>query len=261
MMLTAVNSNLRIPFLSVALKNGRVRIDEIHRARLRLLIQEKAGGKQATFAGLIGKAPAQVSQWINASKDSTTGKRRAMDRSTAREIERKVALPDGWMDQPLSSDEAEALQTRGKRAVSGKGIQAGAEVAMSYDIDTEPAVSTPDAGVQKVTKSGPIGDGDHINEAAESAAPLEIPTSMSFTHPRLRSTVLLLGSLLGALDKRSRKTIATLLGDLSETPDDAADIARRIEANATVQARLVEDEELNRRLTGAAKHETVSGAL
>jgi phage repressor protein C with HTH and peptisase S24 domain len=76
-----------------------MRIEEIYRARLKMLAAE--AGSQSALAAMLDKSPAQVSQWINASKDSRTGKPRAMDRSTAREIEKKCGKPDGWMDQPV----------------------------------------------------------------------------------------------------------------------------------------------------------------
>lgn len=76
-----------------------MRIEEIYRERLKMLATEC--GSQTALAAKLEKSPAQVSQWINASKDSKTGKPRSMDRSTAREIERKCGKPDGWMDQPI----------------------------------------------------------------------------------------------------------------------------------------------------------------
>lgn len=97
--LKSVNSATRIDLRSAALKNRSMRIDEIYRARLRLLIKE--AGSQTKLAATIGKSPAQISQWLNASKDSRTGKPRSMDRNTARIIEAACKKPDGWMDQPL----------------------------------------------------------------------------------------------------------------------------------------------------------------
>lgn len=98
--LIVVNSDARIPLFSKVLKNqGVQKIEQIYRLRLQILVDE--AGTQAALSRKIDKAPAQISQWINASKDSKTGKPRAMDRATAREIERAADKPDGWMDQPL----------------------------------------------------------------------------------------------------------------------------------------------------------------
>lgn len=75
------------------------KIEETYRARLRQLVEEF--GTQRALSDRIGKSPAQISQWINASPDSKSGKPRTMDRRTAREIENLVGKPDGWMDQPI----------------------------------------------------------------------------------------------------------------------------------------------------------------
>jgi hypothetical protein len=96
----------RIPFLSAALKNcGMQRIEETYRARLLLLVQTKGKGRQRILADLLNKNPAQLSQWINASKDSKTGQPRSMEKKTAREIEASLGLPSGWMDQPITEGE------------------------------------------------------------------------------------------------------------------------------------------------------------
>jgi hypothetical protein len=78
------------------------KIEDIYRERLKLLIQEVAGGSQAKFSAITGKSPAQISQWVNASRDSKTGKPRSLDRNTARLLEAKAGKPEGWMDQPLT---------------------------------------------------------------------------------------------------------------------------------------------------------------
>lgn len=103
-MLTLVNSATAIDTINVVLKTHPMltTIEEIYRSRLKLLI--KRFGKQAELAKAIGKSPSQISQWVNASPDSKTGKPRCMERQTAREIERMLQLPDGWMDQPVEGD-------------------------------------------------------------------------------------------------------------------------------------------------------------
>jgi phage repressor protein C with HTH and peptisase S24 domain len=88
------------------------KIEEIYRSRLKMLVEEV--GTQRALADIIHKSPAQISQWLNASPDSRTGKPRSMDRNTAREIERLFPKPDGWMDQalPAAADESgESLAT------------------------------------------------------------------------------------------------------------------------------------------------------
>lgn len=81
------------------------RIEEIYRGRLALLIHTFGKGRQSALSRLIDKSPAQISQWVNASRDSKSGQPRAMDRTTAREIEVKLGLSNGWMDQPVTDEE------------------------------------------------------------------------------------------------------------------------------------------------------------
>jgi hypothetical protein len=71
-------------------------IDQIRLTNLLALIA--AEGSQAKLAARIEKSPAQISQWVNQSKDSGTGKPRAMNTATARAIEKAYPLRAGWMD-------------------------------------------------------------------------------------------------------------------------------------------------------------------
>ncbi|MFG0677715.1 LexA family protein [Delftia sp. WSY_7] len=73
-------------------------VEATRRVKLSLLIKE--AGSQAALSEKIGKAPAQISQWLNASTNSKTGKPRVMSNAIAREIEQKTGKPTGWMDQP-----------------------------------------------------------------------------------------------------------------------------------------------------------------
>lgn len=77
-------------------------INDIRRDRLLLLIKEH--GSQAALARVTGKNPAQISQWVNRSPSSSSGKPRVMDSATARELERVCRKPPGWMDQPVRQD-------------------------------------------------------------------------------------------------------------------------------------------------------------
>lgn len=85
-----------------------ITIEEIRRSKLRQLVTTYGGGKQSTLAGSIGVSPSQISQWINASPDSKTGKPRAMDSTTARRIESILGLAEGWMDSLHGVSENEA---------------------------------------------------------------------------------------------------------------------------------------------------------
>lgn len=86
-------------------------IEVIYRDNLALLIE--AHGSQANLSKVIGKAPAQISQWLNASNDSKTGKPRSMRRETAREIERLAGKPPGWMDTDHSADKQGSAAAHG----------------------------------------------------------------------------------------------------------------------------------------------------
>lgn len=82
-------------------------IDFINRQRLKMLVTE--AGTQRALAERIGKAPSQISQWINGSKNSKSGLPRTMDKSTAREIERRFPKPTGWMDCPVEGGDGDEL--------------------------------------------------------------------------------------------------------------------------------------------------------
>lgn len=111
-------------------------IEEIRRARLALL--ETEAGSQSELASVIEKAPAQISQWKNASR-TATGRGRAMSSDIARDIERACNKPRGWMDQPL--DVEEPLHT--------------ADVASGYDIDPSSVLHIP-----LLANPGSMGNGE-----------------------------------------------------------------------------------------------------
>lgn len=99
-----VNSSWLIANVSHLLKTTDMQpIDVTRREKLGLLIKE--AGSQSALSDVIGKAPAQISQWLNASLNSKTGKPRVMSNAIAREIEEKTGKPEGWMDAPAASRE------------------------------------------------------------------------------------------------------------------------------------------------------------
>jgi len=95
-------SETLIQEISVLLFNREMTIDEIRRKNLALLAEECLG--IGRFAERIGKDPSQVSQWLNASPDSRTGKPRGMRSSTCREIEAKLGKPENWLDRDHGGD-------------------------------------------------------------------------------------------------------------------------------------------------------------
>ncbi|RSE90330.1 hypothetical protein [Achromobacter aegrifaciens] len=89
-------SLLQIPIVSYWLSNGGMLIDDIRRANLALLVKE-AGGV-GRLAERLERDQSQVSQWLNASKNSATGTPRGMRGATCRFIEQKMGKPEGWLD-------------------------------------------------------------------------------------------------------------------------------------------------------------------
>lgn len=87
-------------------------IDDLRRENLARLRDSFNGVKP--FADHLGKSESQVSQWINGSAHSETGKPRGMRSSTARWIEDKCGKRPGWLDQDHSV-EALALQAGMRR--------------------------------------------------------------------------------------------------------------------------------------------------
>lgn len=77
-------------------------IDDIRRDNLAKL--RDGYGSLAAFASHLGRSESQVSQWINASINSGTGKPRYMRTSTARWIEQVCGKPAGWMDIDHGAD-------------------------------------------------------------------------------------------------------------------------------------------------------------
>lgn len=73
--------------------------DEIRVDRLKMLINECGG--VSNFANKINRQYSQVSQWLNRSVDSKTGRRRSMSDDIARYVESVCSKPIGWMDQPV----------------------------------------------------------------------------------------------------------------------------------------------------------------
>lgn len=86
-----------------------------------------------------------------------------------------------------------------------------------------------------VTFSSTVGQ--DVAENANATQQQPIPTEMSYSSDNLQSSILLLGSLLGQLDQRSRRIIGELLKDLAETPDEAEDIANKASVLATTVPR------------------------
>lgn len=78
-------------------------VDVIRRENLKRLASEYTS--VANLAKVLGRSSSQVSQWINANKDSKTGKPRTISSASARMIETACGKPQGWMDHlPMPPD-------------------------------------------------------------------------------------------------------------------------------------------------------------
>lgn len=69
-------------------------ISEIRREKLAALVTQH--GSQTKLAEIIGKSPAQVSQWLMPPESRS---QRAIGNNSARDIEEKLGLPHGYLDQ------------------------------------------------------------------------------------------------------------------------------------------------------------------
>lgn len=99
-----------IHFVSQRLSNSDMKsVDEIRRENL-CILRDYYGGVRA-LADYLGKSESQVSQWLNASAHSETGKPRGMRPSSAREIEEKTGKPKGWLDHSSEPAAKESVST------------------------------------------------------------------------------------------------------------------------------------------------------
>lgn len=98
--------------ISVLLSNAEMHYPTIEETRLaRLLILKEEYGGVAALAEVLGMSnPSQLSQWLNRSPDSKTGKPRSVNSASARDIEKKTGKLSGWMDQPVYADNEKLTQ-------------------------------------------------------------------------------------------------------------------------------------------------------
>lgn len=137
---------MRMYLFSLMLLNGRMKtIDEIHRVNLAVACAEAGGVSK--LAEKIGREPSQVSQWLNGSVNSGTGKARGMGLASCRRVEVALGKRTGWMDveHPVGGvfagakafDKNATPAAMGKRAIPViSAIQAGAmkEITAPYEL-------------------------------------------------------------------------------------------------------------------------------
>lgn len=101
---------------------------EIRVDNLRNLVSEH--GSIVRLAEKIDKAEAQISQWLNSSKNSKTGKPRNMSDDMARLIEQKCGKERGWLDHD-HSDPALELFMKMSAELRAQAIRASNPVSES----------------------------------------------------------------------------------------------------------------------------------
>lgn len=79
-------------------------IDEIRRENLATLVGEL--GSVTALAKRAGRSDSQISQLLNGSANSKTGKPRGMRKETARMLESAAGKPAGWLDVDHAYPEA-----------------------------------------------------------------------------------------------------------------------------------------------------------
>jgi hypothetical protein len=101
-------------FTAIAIRyliDGMKTIEDIRVDNLRTLV-ERAGGV-GKFAEKAKKQQAQISQLLNRSPDSKTGKQRGMSSAQARQLEAAGGMEHGWLDHdhsaPVANIEAEEV--------------------------------------------------------------------------------------------------------------------------------------------------------
>lgn len=162
-------------------------VDVIRRENLHILAKE-AGGPGG-LADDLGKSKSQISQWLNASPDSKTGKPRTIGNASAREIEQKKNKPTGWMDVDHSPSPA-----------SGQAGGEIAETAAKGGLERGDAENDQAASSSSLSKSGTkIAQrlaqlASQLDEAEMGSVCLRCLTSVRITYsrktaaPRIRPT-------------------------------------------------------------------------
>lgn len=163
----------------------------------------------------LGKTPGELATATGLSKQYWSNMLRgnkSFGESAARNLEEKLELPRLFLDE----DHSAMSKDIGKANVNVEGCQGSPEEVSSGMGENESVLCQP------------------------------IPTSMTYSAPNLKSAILLMGSLVGALDRRSRRIIGELLKDLADEPDDAEDIANKASGIATIQKTISKNKELNK---------------
>lgn len=92
------------PATAAAQRRGQVAVEvyDTRRARLRLLIDERAGGSQRAFAKELGYTRSNIFNFLSTAYNHG----RSIGERAARKLEHKAGLAYGWLDQELPAGRA-----------------------------------------------------------------------------------------------------------------------------------------------------------
>lgn len=121
-------------------------IDDIRRRNLSHLVGLFGGVRQ--LADKIEKDPSQLSQWINGSLNSGTGKPRGMRSASCRTIEEKIGYEQGWLDKehPEVWEEQKMggnvvrLEKKQREAVLISQYNTGGSMGRGLDLRDQPGI-------------------------------------------------------------------------------------------------------------------------
>jgi phage repressor protein C with HTH and peptisase S24 domain len=191
-------------------------IDDIRHANLSALIQIHGG--QRMLADTTNKNPAQISQWVNRSPDSKTGKPRVLSSQSARSLESSLELPSGWMDVTHTPDEMHSIErhltkkiseaiARGPVPPQGGWLRPAFLRRMADRNSTALSTDHPEPSSSAETRDGYVrlglldGVGD-MGDGAENVDFPEVIREMEFSEIQLRN-------LIGFLPRAGRLKLMT----------------------------------------------------
>lgn len=166
----------------------------------------------------LGKKPGELATATGLSKQYWSNMlrgKKSFGETAARNLEEKLELPRLFLDEDHS-------------AVTKSAVKIDVDEGITDEMEGDSAE----------------------NESAQSQ---RIPTSMPPTATNLKSAILLMGSLIGALDGRRRRHIRDLLNDLIEQVDNRSeveDIAEMAYDLALKNKPISKNNELNKALRG-----------
>jgi hypothetical protein len=104
-------------------------IDDIRTENLQTLVKQCEGTTK--FSERTGKSASQVSQWLNRSPNSITGRPRVISTASCRAVEEALELPPGWMD----TEHTDGQPLRVEQEPAPYGVNAAQLVPLSFDPD------------------------------------------------------------------------------------------------------------------------------